>query len=233
MFVANPITIRLYRTRPAAITSPTAPANETAKPRPGCRRRHAHQISNLVTCEQHVGCGGLCRILVEMAKAFFLSSWRILEPCGRSGICRDDDRDIGMGPVGCPARVLIPDVIAADATRGLRLGGVDEVAKKPAQFDGGSVGAGMHFGGQVQRDRLHFQARPSNCRSLRGGSTDRTPSSTAVMSATTSVALLRRRRRERPRPAPLRRWATRLPGVARAARRVGDRMGGVGRCRAQ
>jgi hypothetical protein len=29
---------------------------------------------------------GLCRILVEMAKALFLSSWRIREPYGCSGI---------------------------------------------------------------------------------------------------------------------------------------------------
>jgi hypothetical protein len=73
----------------------------------------------------------------------------------------------------------------------------------------------------------------SNCRSPGDGSADRTPSSTAVMSATVSAALRRRRRRERPEPAPRRRWATRLPEVARAARRVGDRMGGAARRRAQ
>jgi len=42
---------------------------------------------------------GLCRILVERAKAFFLSSWRILEPHG----CSVDTLNALLAKGGLPA----------------------------------------------------------------------------------------------------------------------------------
>jgi hypothetical protein len=44
---------------------------------------------------------GLCRILVEMAKTLFLSSWRIENRTVVQEFSRDDDRDTRKGPVSC------------------------------------------------------------------------------------------------------------------------------------
>jgi hypothetical protein len=58
--------------------------------------------------DDDVSTSGLCRILVEMANALFLFSWRILKPHRLFRNSRDDDRETGRGRSIASLGMLMP-----------------------------------------------------------------------------------------------------------------------------